>query len=187
MLERAVLPLFNHLLSAEDWALARLKPFAGQSARFDVGALSFGFCVAPDGSLAISDHIEEPTVTLRLPDDTPMLLLVDRNRLFQSARITGAADFAEALGFVARNLHWDAEADLARFIGDIPAHRLARDLRSFVKSKGDIAERLLANLVEFIADEESVVVRPGALTAFSLETAQLAKDLARLEERTARL
>jgi ubiquinone biosynthesis protein UbiJ len=183
MFERAAIQLLNHLLSSEAWALARLKPFAGQSARFDVGPLSFGFCVASNGSLHFSDRVQEPGVTLRLPDDTPVRLLVNRNSIFQSARITGAADFAEALGFVARNLRWDIEADLARFIGDIPAHRLTRDLRSIVKAKGEAAERLAANLVEFVADEESMLVRPGALTVFSRETDQLAKDLARLEER----
>lgn len=187
MLERAAIGFLNHLLSSESWALARLKPFAGRCARFDVGPLSFCFCVSPDGSLHVCEPVQAADVALRLPDDTPVRLLLDRDSVFQSAQVTGAADFAEALGFVARNLRWDAEGDAARLIGDIPAHRLARDVRAFVSTKSEAANRLAANFVEFFADEESLVVRPGALSVFSKEVEQLAKDLARLEYRAARL
>ena len=34
MLTAAALGFVNHLLAGEDWARARLKPFAGQTARF---------------------------------------------------------------------------------------------------------------------------------------------------------
>ncbi|MFA7293439.1 MAG: hypothetical protein WC023_14470 [Rhodocyclaceae bacterium] len=187
MFERSLLQFLNHLLSVEGWALGRLKPFAGSNARFDIGPLSFSVGVSADGSLHLSDTVQEPQVTLRLPDDTPVRLLIDRESIFQSARITGAADFAEALGFVARNLRWDAEADVARLIGDIPAHRVTRGLRTFIEKNGETANRLTANFVEFLADEESLLVRPDGLTQFSREVEQLTKDLARLEERTARL
>lgn len=187
MLERVAIRFLNHLLSSEGWALARLKPFAGRCARFDVGPLSFWFCVSSDGSLHVCEPVQAADVALRLPDDTPVRLLLDRDSVFQSARVTGAADFAEALGFVARNLRWDAEGDVARLIGDIPAHRLARDVRAFVATKSNATKRLAENFVEFFVDEESLVVRPGALSTFSQEVEQLAKDLTRLEYRTARL
>lgn len=187
MFDRAALFFLNHLLAAESWALARLKPFAGQHARFDVGPVSLCFAIAGDGALAACDTVEEPQVCIRLPDDTPIRILTDRDGVFQAARIAGSADFAEALGFVARNIRWDAEADLASVVGDIPAHRLNLAAKSFVEQKLDATKRLSANVVEFLADEEGAVLRPTELAPFFSEIDRLRDDLARLEKRIARL
>lgn len=187
MLGSAALGFINHLLVAESWALARLKPFAGQHARFDVGPLSFSFSVDHDGSLRRCESGDTPQVTIRLPDDTPIRLLTDRNSIFQAARIAGSVDFAEALGFIAKNLRWDSEADLARLIGDLPARRIHLEGQAMVRSKRDMASRFAANLTEFVVDEEELVVRPTAISGFCNEVDRLRDDLARLEKRMSRL
>jgi ubiquinone biosynthesis protein UbiJ len=187
MLERAALFFLNHLLLTEGWALTRLKPFSGQHARFDMGPLSFGFSVSADGSLHPVESSIAPEVAIRLPDDTPFRILGDRSGIFQAARISGSADFAEALGFVARNLRWDAEADLAGVIGDVPAHRLVREASASLSRKQEALKRLGANVAEFIADEEELLVRPPPLASYCSEVDRLRDDLARLEKRIARL
>lgn len=187
MLEQAALSFLNHLLAAESWALTRLKPFAGQHARFDMGPLSFGASVSGDGLLHACDSAPVPQVIIRLPDDTPFRFLIDRNGLFQSARISGAADFAEALGFIARNLRWDAEADLARIVGDAPAHRLVKEASASLLRKQESTRRLATNFAEFLADEEGLVMRPLPLSSYCFEVDHLRDDLARLEKRIARL
>jgi hypothetical protein len=55
----------------------------------------------------------------------PAKLLLDRDALFASVKLSGSADLAECLAFVFRNLGWDIEEDLASVLGDIPARRLA--------------------------------------------------------------
>lgn len=187
MLERPALSFLNHLLVEEGWALPRLKPFAGQHARFIAGPLSFGVTVAGNGSLQTCDSASEAQVTITLPDDTPLRLLTDRDSIFQSARITGSADFAEALGFVARNLRWDAEADLARVVGDVPARRIRLGAETFLNGKRTAAERLAANIAEFLIDEEGLILRPAPLLNFYTEVDRLRDDLARLEKRIFRL
>ncbi len=187
MLERAALSFLNHLLVTEGWALSRLKAFSGQRARFDIGPLSFGFSVSSDGSLQASDSTFDPQVVIRLPDDTPFRFLGDRSGIFQAARITGSADFAEALGFIARNLRWDAEADLSKFIGDIPARRVVKEAGASFSRKQEAARRLTANVAEFIVDEEELVVRPQPLASYCSDVDRLRDDLARLEKRIARL
>lgn len=187
MLERAALSFLNHLLVEEGWALPRLKPFAGQHARFAVGPLSFAFVVAGDGSLQACAAASEPQVTITLPDDTPFRLLTNRDSILQSARIAGSADFAEALGFVARNLRWDTESDLARIVGDVPARRIILGTEAFLASKRTAAERLAANISEFLIDEEGLILRPAPLLNFCTEVDRLRDDLARLEMRVSRL
>ncbi len=187
LLERAALQFLNHLLVGEPWALARLKPFAGQQAQFEVGPLALSFAVSSNGSLHSCDPATEPKVSVRLPDDLPVRLLLDRQSIFRAARIQGSADFAEALGFVAKNLRWDTEADIARIVGDIPARRISRDVSALLMAKRETASRFAANLTEFVVDEEGLVVRPEALASFAEDVARLRKDLDHLEARMNRL
>ncbi len=186
MLQRTVFAFLNHLLAAETWATARLKPFAGQHARFEIGPFVQAVVVAGDGRLAAADDSAPPAVTIQLPADTPFRLLGDRAALLGSARISGTADFAEALGFVVRNLRWDVEADLARGFGDIAAHRLARAGRRFVAGGSDGARRLAANIGEY-AEAAAIGVRRAEAEAFARDLDALVDALARLEHRLGRL
>jgi ubiquinone biosynthesis protein UbiJ len=54
--------------------------------------------------------------------------------------IQGDAALAAEVGWLAENLRWDIEDDLARIVGDAPAHQLARVMRWGV----DAARRLAA-------------------------------------------
>lgn len=187
MLQRAAFGFLNHLLAAEGWALSRLKPFAGQHARFELGPFGQSFVVAGDGSLAGGDDSVTAAVTIRLPEDAPLRLLTDRASLLASARISGSADFAEALGFVARNLRWDVEADLAAVVGDVAAHRLTAAGRRLAATGSTQARRLGANLAEFVVDEENLLVRSSEAAVLARDIAALRDGLARLETRVAQL
>jgi ubiquinone biosynthesis protein UbiJ len=54
--------------------------------------------------------------------------------------IRGDAALAAEVGWLAENLRWDIEDDLARIVGDLPAHQLAKTARWMV----DAARRLAA-------------------------------------------
>lgn len=186
-MKKLALAFVNHLLAAEGWALTRLKPFAGQRARIEVGPVSLCLIVAGDGSLQADQSGDEAQVCIRLPGDAPLRLLSDRRGILQSARIAGSADFAEALGFVARNLSWDAEADLARLVGDVPAHRLSRAAAALAGQQRLAVRRLTANFTEFIADEEHLLIRSQVVASFTANVDRLHDDVVRLEQRIGRL
>jgi len=125
MLVDAAFGWVNHLLAGEEWARERLKPFAGQTARLELGALSLPLAITSSGYLVAGDRNATASVTLTLPADAPLLALTDdRPSLRAATQISGAAELAECLGFVFRNLRWDAESDLALLTGDIAARRL---------------------------------------------------------------
>ncbi len=189
MLLRTGVSFLNHLLMAEPWASARLKPFAGQRARAEFGQLSLTVVILGDGSLAPCENASgsPSAVLIQLPEDTPRRLLADRSSLLANARITGAADFAEALGFVARNLRWDVEADLARIVGDIPARRIALASRNSTAALKSQVQRLGENISEFIADELTLLLRESDFKEFSAGVGAASADLDRLEQRISRL
>lgn len=183
MLVDRLLVFANHLLGSEAWACARLKPFAGQTARLEIGPLSLPLTIDRSGRLTRGDHRAPASVSIRLPDDTPLRWLTDRESVFAAARISGPADFAETLAFVFRNLRWDAEADLAGFIGDIAARRLLGGVRSFVTWQGRRLHNLAVNTMEFLTEEQPTLARTTDLAQFSLDVDALSADCSRLERR----
>lgn len=189
MLERAALHFVNHLLQGETWARTRLKAFAGQHARFEMGPLALSFAVSGDGLLhpVVAGGDDAPQVTVSLPQDAPLRFLSDRAAVFSAARISGSADFAEALGFVSRNLRWDAEADLARVVGDVPAHRLTTSGKALVNTKLEGGRRLAANLKEYLLEEQVSIAHRADVDRYCSEVDALRDDLARLEKRMAKL
>lgn len=185
LLERA-LAFVNHLLAAEGWATARLKPFAGQTARLEVGALALPLRIDGEGRLRRALATSEASVSIRLPDDTPLRWLTDRPSLFAAARISGSADLAEALAFVFRNLHWDVEADLASAIGDMAAHRLLRGARQFTDWQGRRLRNLAANVAEFLTEEQPTIARSADVKTFCTAVDTLRESCTHLEQRLLR-
>ena len=189
VLLRPFLRVFNHLLAQEDWARERLKPFAGQSVCLRLGALALSLAVRPDGRFAPADDAaaQAPTVTITLPPDAPLRALTDRQAVFTAAHIAGPAEFAETLGFVFRNLDWDAESDLARVVGDVAAHRLVGSGRNFARWHQRQATNLALNVAEYLTEENPTIARRADISDFCAQTAALAAELGALEARIARL
>src|ERR1035437_3613397 len=121
MLDSAALAALNHLLQSAVWARARLTPFAGRTARLKVPPLQLDLVVGDDGLFAETGS-ETFDVEIELPPGAPLMALGGSDEIFRKAHISGSAEFADALGFVLRNLRWDFEEDLSKGIGDIAAH-----------------------------------------------------------------
>lgn len=186
MLDLALLQAFNHLLAAAPWARAKLAPFAGRRARLVLGPLPLEFRIAPDGTFE-SLGTGEPAVEIVLPAGAALALPEGREAMMRGAHITGAADFAEALGFVLRKLEWDAEEDLSRAVGDIAAHRIMKTAAGIAAAQADAARRLAENVAEYLRYERPAGVDKAALAAFSGGVDALRRDADALERRIAAL
>lgn len=186
MLDRAALTALNHLLQGAAWARARLAPFAGRAARLSLPPFRLDFAVTADGLLTAVD-VEVRDVEIALPVDTPLLLFQGPEAVAKATRISGSAEFADALGFVLRNLRWDFEEDLSDHLGDIAAHRIAGLLKAFGAWQQQAARNLAENFAEYLTEEQPTLAKPVELTAFAAAAGQLQNDLARLEQRVARL
>ncbi len=136
-----VLLLVNHVLAAEPAATARLQPHAGRRLavqwRGAAGPLplppALALCVTPAGLLEVAAADDaagaDLTVTIDLPPPHRLLaqwLAGER----PPVAVDGDAQLAADVAWLADNLHWDLEHDLARLIGDGPAHELLRLARS---------------------------------------------------------
>ena len=186
------LALVNHVLGQADWARERLGKFAGRTARivmppFDAGlvVLDNGYLATPQAS-ASTVEAAPADVSINLPGSAPLLLLQGLPVLMRAVKLSGSVDFAEALGFVIRNLKWDVEEDLSRFVGDIAAHRIVGAAQGFVGWNNQAAQNLAGNFAEYFTEEQALIARRVAIADFSRDVDTLRDDLARLEKRVQR-
>lgn len=182
-----VLFALNHVLGQAAWARERLRPFAGRVARFELGPFAGAFCIGEDGSLSAPSADAAPDVSLKLPPNLPLLLLQGMDAAMRNVRLSGQVDLAEALGFVLRNLRWDAEEDLSRVFGDIAAHQLMRGADQLFGWQRQAVRNAGENLAEYFTEEQPMIATPAALAEFAAEVDRLRDDLARLEKRVVRL
>lgn len=177
----------NHLLEQATWARTKLIPFAGHSAQIKLPFLAAAFRITEAGTLASSHPGDVPEVVISLPATAPLLALQGDDALMRAARLEGSADFAQALSDVIRNLRWDVEEDLSRWLGDITAHRIAGSMNAFAARQRQMALNLGENLAEYFTEEQPLIARRAAIAEFSAAVDRLRDDAARLEKRLARL
>jgi ubiquinone biosynthesis protein UbiJ len=186
-LDQFVLRTLNHVLAGEAWACERLRLYAGQQALIQAAGFELRLVVDGNGTFVVGSAEQAAAVTITLPSDLAVRLLVDRGSLFQAARLSGSADFAETLAFVFRNLRWDAEADLARYLGDIPAHRLEQWRRHALRQGTEATRRLGQNLAEYATEDSDWLAPKRDIEGFAKAIDELRDDVARLEKRLGRL
>lgn len=177
----------NHVLGQAAWARQKLMPFAGHTAKITMPPISAAFLIRDDGYLAAPPPEAEPEVAISLPASAPLLAIQGTDALMRAARLEGSADFAEALGFVLRNLRWDVEEDLSTLVGDIAAHRLVGTAHKLADWHKQAAQNLAENLAEYFTQEQPLIAQSAAIKEFALAIDDLRDDIARLEKRLQRL
>lgn len=196
MLTAVMLAFINHLLVSQTWAMARLQPFTGRTVR--LRCLFFDVCARIDetGALrAVSDTAHESadvSLSLALEDLAASRQQSDQaeridNALFTTVRIEGAADLAEVLAVILRNLRWDIEDDLSHCIGDIAARRLVQGSRAILSGTSQAAWNFSQNFAEYFSAEKSLVIHQTDIAAFARRVDALVVDTAWLEQRLAQL
>ena len=177
----------NHLLAAEPRAQAKLAAHAGKVVRVDTGVVTLAFRIAGDGMLMAADDEEKANVTIRMKLADLPLMAQHRERAFSYVQIEGDAEFASVIAQVAQSLHWEAEEDLSRIVGDIAARRLVQGGRGAVDAAQSAQRKLAENVAEYFLEENPMLVRPIAVSDFADKVVKLRDDVERLGKRIDKL
>jgi len=164
----------NHVLASEDAALARLRPHSGRFIRLQMTGWpallpplpDFTFVVTPAGLLEWRGSDAPVHVDLRLTVDASNPARSIAQGLAgqrPAVDVSGDSALAADVSWLMDNLRWDMQDDLARVIGEAPAHELAR-----------VAGRLSAGLREAVATFAGLAARvaggPGQADAQKWES-----------------
>lgn len=192
MLLPIALRAINHVLKGEDWATKRLRTFAGQSLRLELGRFQVPVRIDDKGLLVAQSASDssvpvQPAVVITLPVDTPARLLLDPTSLVGLMTIRGSAELADHLNFIFKNLRWDAGHDLARVVGDIAARRLVKGGKQLLRWQTAQMSNAASNVVEFFTNEQATLVQRDEMSEFAASVATTRTALADLESRIATL
>ena len=140
---RAVLFL-NHVLQQEPEAQQRLLRQQGRVVRFQWRFVTMELVATPAGLLGLAPAGSVPELTLTVTDESPFDIARAALRGDKPAvQIIGDVQLAAEVNWLVDHVRWDVEDDLARVIGDVPAHtlgnavrRVADALRKFAGSRG---------------------------------------------------
>ncbi|MDP3227372.1 MAG: hypothetical protein Q8N13_05290 [Acidovorax sp.] len=140
--QRLVLFL-NHVLMQESEAMDRLVRQKGRVARVQWRAYSMALVITPAGLFNLASEGAAPDLQLEVTETSPLTLAQVALRGDKpSIRIEGDVQLAAEINWLVDHVRWDVEEDLARVIGDAPAHtvaqvasRAAQALRQFVGAR----------------------------------------------------
>jgi ubiquinone biosynthesis protein UbiJ len=139
-LQRRLVLLLNHVLQQEPEAQARLKRQAGRLVEASWRVFTVRLVATPAGLLDLGPAGTPPDLTLTLTDESPWSLAQAALRGDKPpVRIAGDVQLAAEVQWLVDHVRWDLEEDLARVVGDAPAHavsqamqRAAEAVRGFV-------------------------------------------------------
>jgi ubiquinone biosynthesis protein UbiJ len=188
VISNTAIAVLNHLLEPASWARGRLAGYADSVVSLCAGRFALLFRISNTGHLASCSEDAVPAVTITVPTQAlPGLLSAREKSLPADIRIEGSAELADALGFVLRNLRWDAEEDLSRMIGDIAARRAAMAAQSLGQTGARALDSLAGNLSERIDEGDAPVVGRVLHDGFAADVSTLRDAVARLDKRLKRL
>jgi ubiquinone biosynthesis protein UbiJ len=143
--------------------------------------------VTGDGMVeaAPPDAVSNVTIRLKLAD-LP-LILQNPARAFSYVNVDGDAEFANAISQLSKSLRWDAEHDLEAIVGQIAARRIVTGARAGVDAAVSGQQKLAENLVEYLQEEQHLLVRPGSVDAFALDVVRLRDDVERAVKRVEKM
>ncbi|MEG0676286.1 MAG: hypothetical protein RR473_06510 [Comamonas sp.] len=128
--QRLVLFL-NHVLMQEKEATERLVRQKGRIARVQWRQYSVALQITPAGLFNVAPEDAAPDLMLEVTQTSPFSLAQTALRGDKPAiRIEGDVQLAAEINWLVDNVKWDVEEDLARMIGDVPAHTVAKVART---------------------------------------------------------
>lgn len=126
---RAVL-LLNHVLMQEPQARERLRRQSGRVVEAHWRRFTLRLVATPAGLMDLAPPAAVPDLTLAVTEDSPFQLAQAALRGDKPpVRIAGDVQFAAEINWLVDHVRWDVEEDLARVVGDGPAHAVGQALR----------------------------------------------------------
>ena len=128
--QHRIVLLLNHVLMQEPQAMDRLRRQAGRIVEGRWRVFHIRLLATPAGLLDLASPAAAPDLTLTIADESPWALAQAALRGEKpQVRIVGDVQFAAEVNWLVDHVRWDIEEDLARLVGDAPAHAVAQAAR----------------------------------------------------------
>lgn len=133
--QRRIVLLLNHVLIQEPEATSRLVRQKGRIVHLQWRSFSIDLTATPAGLLDRASALAKPDLVLVILEESPLVLAQAALRGDKPAvRIEGDVQLAAEVNWLVDHVRWDIEEDLARVMGDAPAHGLGQAARSLAQA-----------------------------------------------------
>jgi ubiquinone biosynthesis accessory factor UbiJ len=130
--QQKIVLLLNHILQNEAEAMARLKRQNGQRVHFSWRSFKLNLKATPVGLVDLDEATASPSLSLTLTQaGLPEIAASLAAKQTPPMRIEGDVQLAAEVAWLTQHVKWDVEDDLARIIGNVPAHTLGQAARAF--------------------------------------------------------
>lgn len=137
--QRRIVLLLNHVLMREPAAMERLSRQKGCVLLVQWRSIYIRFLITPAGLLDLAPDDARADLSLTATDESLSTIAQSLARGEKPGiRIEGDVQLAADINWLVDHVRWDVEDDLARIIGDAPAHAL-----------GTVARRMAQVLQQF--------------------------------------
>lgn len=133
--QRRIVLLLNHILSQEKEATSRLVRQKNRVVLMQWRTFSLKLTATPAGLLDIAPAQATADLVLTMTDESPLSFIQGTLRGDKPAvRIEGDVQLAAEVSWLVDHVRWDIEEDVARVMGDAPAHALGDAVRAMVSA-----------------------------------------------------
>ena len=133
--QRRIVLLLNHILIQEKEATSRLTRQKGRVVHMQWRSFSVELIATPAGMLDRAPIGAKPDLMLAVTEESPLALAQAALRGDKPAvRIEGDVQLAAEVNWLVEHVRWDLEEDLAKIIGDAPAHGLGQAARGMASA-----------------------------------------------------
>jgi len=135
--QRRIVLLVNHVLMQEPQATARLARQKGRTILVQWQRLSFKVMLTPAGLMDLAPRDMPPDLVLTLTDASPAALVQGLLQGYKpEVHVQGDVQLGAEVNWITDHVRWDVEADLARIVGDVPAHMAVENCRKIALALG---------------------------------------------------
>ena len=177
----------NHLLRQNSWAAEKLRPFAGKVVRLALPPLQNTLCIDGIGEFAPAPPDAAVDAEIILTPGAALRLLFQPEAAASLVSLQGDPQLASTVGKVLQGLRWDAEEDLSRIVGDIPAHEMGQAGMHVRRELQRQAQSLAGMFAEYWLEEQPLIAKKRHLENFSRDVDTLRDDIERLTKRLQKL
>jgi len=132
---RRIVLLLNHVLMQEPQAMERLIRQKGRVVRMQWRSFTFKVLVTPAGLLDVAPQAAQADLSLVITEESPLAIAQELMQGGKPAvRIEGDVQLAAEVSWLIDHVRWDLEEDLARLMGDAPAHALVQAVRNMAQA-----------------------------------------------------
>jgi len=134
-MHRRIVLLLNHVLMQEPQAMERLIRQKGRVVRMQWRSFTFKVLVTPAGLLDVAPDDAQADLSLVITEESPFAIAQELMQGGKPAvRIEGDVQLAAEVSWLIDHVRWDLEEDLARLMGDAPAHTLVQAARTVAQA-----------------------------------------------------